>query len=73
MTVKELHEQLGELIKEGHGTKTILLSDDDEGNGFHHCFYDIQVAGDDWVENLPYFSFPHGVNAKNIKKHVLVG
>ena len=39
LTVKELEVLCKEEIKKGNGNKVIMLSDDDEGNGYHYCWY----------------------------------
>lgn len=39
ITVKELLEACKEQVAKGNGDKGILLSRDDEGNGYHSCFY----------------------------------
>ena len=39
ITVKVLYELIKEQIKNGNGNKTVLISRDDEGNGFHTLFY----------------------------------
>ena len=39
ITVKELLEACQEQVEKGNGDKGILLSRDDEGNGYHSCFY----------------------------------
>lgn len=38
-TVKQLLKLCQDEIKKGHGDYTIMLSDDDEGNGYHYCWY----------------------------------
>ena len=38
-TVKELFEACKLQIAKGNGDKYILISNDDEGNGFHTLFY----------------------------------
>ena len=40
MTVKELLKLCEEQIKKGNGDKVILISNDDEGNGFHDLIYE---------------------------------
>ena len=40
MTVKELAWYCYEQCKAGNGDKHILISDDDEGNGFHGLYYE---------------------------------
>lgn len=39
VTVKQLLDICKEQIEAGNGDKTVLISDDDEGNGFHTLFY----------------------------------
>lgn len=39
LTIKELFKLCQDEIAEGHGDYTIMLSDDDEGNGYHYCWY----------------------------------
>ena len=41
ITVKTLLKLCQEQVKLGNGDKTILISDDDEGNGFHTLFLGI--------------------------------
>ena len=44
MTVKQLLKFCQEEIDAGHGDCSILLSDDDEGNGFHYCWYSFSMV-----------------------------
>ena len=39
ITVNELKKLVDEQIAKGNGEKHIIISDDDEGNGFHTLFY----------------------------------
>lgn len=39
MTISELKKHCEDQIKMGNGDKKILLSNDDEGNGYHQMFY----------------------------------
>ena len=39
ITVKELAYYCNIMIAKGNGDKHILISDDDEGNGYHTLFY----------------------------------
>ncbi len=49
VTVKQLLELCKEQVNKGNGDKLILLSNDDEGNGYHKMFYHFteDVAGND--------------------------
>ena len=44
LTVKDLYERCKQEIKKGHGDHVIMLSDDDEGNGYHYCWYSFTTA-----------------------------
>ena len=39
MTINDLLKLCIEQIQKGNGNKTIYLSDDDEGNGYHEMYY----------------------------------
>lgn len=39
LTVKDLLSACKEAVKEGYGDRVVMLSDDDEGNGYHTLFY----------------------------------
>ncbi len=39
MTIKKLKKLCEEQIKKGNGDKIIMISDDDEGNGYHYLYY----------------------------------
>lgn len=39
LTVKDLLKLCQDEITKGHGDYSIMLSDDDEGNGYHYCWY----------------------------------
>lgn len=51
MTVKALMEFCKEQIAEGNGDKMIVVSDDNEGNGYHGLFYAFTPA-DDFVDDI---------------------
>lgn len=42
LTVNHLLILCSVLVKDGKGDKKILVSDDDEGNGYHEAFYGFQ-------------------------------
>ena len=43
MTVKELKKLVDQEIKNGNGNRMIVISDDNEGNGFHGMFYGFTI------------------------------
>lgn len=60
MTVNELIIELMNLRAAGKGKYVIFLSDDEEGNGFHGCWYGPEAADTmdpdnrEYVENSNY-------------------
>jgi hypothetical protein len=50
ITVQELFESCKEQIKKGNGQKHVLITTDDEGNGYHTLFYIL----DDNETNIQY-------------------
>ena len=68
MTINELHRDLEKLIKAGYGNKKILISQDDEGNGYHQLWYSVTTDikqfgfGEGWAAGmLPYDLSPEEV------------
>jgi hypothetical protein len=58
--------------KKGNGSKKIMISRDDEGNGYHELFFGIsdptKIFGGKYPPELPY-----GVNSTNLKEYVVLG
>lgn len=46
LTVKELAKLCQDEIKKGHGDCSIMISDDDEGNGYHYLWYSFITASE---------------------------
>lgn len=57
-------------IAKGNGEKKIMLSNDDEGNGFHECFFTFTDPKDAGIE--PYL-LPYGVTEKNVGEYLILG
>ena len=71
LTVNKLWKLCVEAKKNGLGGKYVLLSNDDEWNGFHELFDGFTPTGD--VE-LQYFNTPTGLAEDEIKsKYVILG
>ena len=45
--LKTLYEECKKLVEAGHGEKVLVLSDDNEGNGYHGMFYTLTVLTPD--------------------------
>ena len=69
VTVEELYNTLGALVKSGKGSKKILLSSDDEGNGFHEMFYHVTEVENAVCEE---YMLPYGVNMEAAKAEYVV-
>lgn len=70
LTIDELYKALAAERKKGNGKKKILLSTDDEGNGFHECFYAVTPITDDFR----YANFGYGIDiAKAKEEYVIIG
>lgn len=50
LTINDLKRECEKQIKLGNGNKVIMLSDDDEGNGFHYCWYTFCKADEQMLE-----------------------
>ena len=76
ITVDELYKALGQARKDGFGKKKILLSNDDEGNGYHECFFTISTEmekfgfGEGWAAGM----LPYGVSPEEaVRDYVIIG
>lgn len=44
LTVKDLYKECERQMRLGNGNKTIMISQDDEGNGYHYLWYTFQTV-----------------------------
>lgn len=68
LTIDELYSILRTERIKGNGSKRILLSTDDEGNGFHECFFGISPVTDDYS----YAQFGFGIDIEKAKKEYVI-
>lgn len=76
LTIDELYRDLGKLRKAGLGGKKILISQDDEGNGYHELFYSVTTDiksfgfGEGWAAGM----LPYGVSPEDAEEdYVILG
>lgn len=72
LTVADLKKMCDYQIKQGNGKKKILISNDDEGNGFHELFYAFQEVDKLFDGKYPP-STPWGVDESNIGEYITLG
>lgn len=58
--------------KKGNGSKKIMISRDDEGNGYHELFFGISEASAIFEGKYPP-ELPYGVKRENLKEYVVLG
>ena len=46
LTIRDLCKICEKEIRAGRGDNVVMLSDDDEGNGYHYCWYAFTPATD---------------------------
>lgn len=72
LTINDLANLVNAEIKKGNGAKKIMLSNDDEGNGYHGLYYAFTPT--DEVYNCSYPpSLPYGVKKEELKDYVILG
>ena len=76
IAVDELYKALAQARKAGMGSKKIMLSNDDEGNGYHECFFAVTTDlksfgfGSGWAAGM----LPYGVSPEDAENnYVIIG
>ena len=75
LTISQLASICKAQIKKGNGGKKILISNDDEGNGYHELFFGCSpIEGEmkDYLLDASYM-LPFGVDESNIDEYVIIG
>jgi hypothetical protein len=71
MKLKDLYKACQKLMKEGKGEKTLILSDDNEGNGYHGMFYTLTEISD---EDAKYYQgCVYDTNEEEVTNCIVVG
>lgn len=69
LTVDQLLAHLVQAHKAGLGGKHILLSDDDEGNGYHELFFGFTPPEKGMFD---YGGLPYGLSEKEVLKNYII-
>lgn len=67
ITIIQLYLECAKQIKAGNGKRHIMISNDDEGNGFHELFFGFS-SDIDFSEPWAAGMLPYGVKAEQAKK-----
>ena len=72
ITVKELCAALAVACNAGLGDKKILLSNDDEGNGYHECFQGWFNVEKGWFDGRHSLELPYGVSPGQAENEYII-
>lgn len=72
LTVKDLHKYCERLIKHGEGDKKILISDDDEGNGYHELFFHFSPTTDFFNDAKYAPSLPYNITQEQARNEYII-
>lgn len=69
ITIEQLYKECAKQIKAGNGKRHVMLSNDDEGNGYHELFFGFtpteKCVSDDYL-------LPYGVTMQEAEKEYIV-
>ena len=66
LKVKELYDLCKSEMMSGNGNKTIMISNDDEGNGYHYLWYAFSNAKEIFDDEEEEYYIFHGCIDKDI-------
>ena len=68
ITIEQLYKECAKQMKAGNGKRHIMISSDDEGNGFHELFYGFSPVTDTFPDGsiLPYGVTPEEADKEYI-------
>lgn len=73
ITVDMLKKMCESMSKRGFGKKKILISNDDEGNGYHELFFSFTETGA-MIKESDSYMLPHGVSHEDaVKNYIILG
>lgn len=73
ITVKDLYRDLSMLMDQGRGDDYIVVSDDEEGNGYHGIFYGVTDDPKDVRECIEFSNGLLDCVTNDPKKIVIIG
>lgn len=73
ITINELKKYVDKQVKLGNGEKKILISSDDEGNGYHELFFEFTPVEQVFDGSKYQPHAPYGVDENNIDEYIILG
>ena len=73
LTINDLAELCAEQQRKGYGDKKILISNDDEGNGYHELFYEFSNPREVFKGNYPPSKPCHLGDAEIRADYIILG
>lgn len=73
LTVLDLFKLLEQEVRNGNGNKSIVVSDDNEGNAYHGLFYGITSEPNDIKENIECSNGIYDSQERDLNKIVILG
>lgn len=70
LTIEQLAYMCSEQIRKGNGNKFILISNDDEGNGYHDLFFGFSENTKELTDGC---FIPYDLNDEDLKNYVVLG
>lgn len=70
MTIKTLKALCDKYIKQGYGDRMIVISDDNEGNGFHGLFYGFTIIEE---KDKPFYDNIYDSQSTDINEIIILG
>ena len=71
ITVNDLYRQLAIARKQGLGDKMIMVSDDDEGNGYHELFDGLFIKMEGLFHGYSA-TLPYGVSVEDAENNYVI-
>ena len=72
ITVADLFVLLKKELLKGNASKKILLSNDDEGNGYHFMYFGVTPTTEFAPDDFNYLQMPHGVTNEEVMNDCII-
>jgi hypothetical protein len=73
LTIKDLYEECKKQMAKGNADKVIMISDDDEGNGYHYLWYSFSNAKEILINEYEDMSYMLSDNISKIEDTMILG